>query len=628
MNVNSFTTVRVGDWARTNGAARQIALTQSKLGEAQKQLATGRRLTSPSDAPADAAIAQQLRRTLEIRAGYQSNLNKADSVLGRADGALSSVADLLREAKSLGLSALGDGAIESEREAAALAIRAIERQLLSLANTNIDGVSIFGGGRGVSEPFVDAGGGIKFVGGESELRALIGERGASVDLLVDAESVFGSISRRVGDAGLTPQLTAATRLADLRSANGEGVSRGSFRLSNAGATATIDLTQADTIGDVISQINASGVGVAASITGNNEIQLNGVDITITDTGGTIARDLGLVTQTPTPSLTGGDLQPKLTVHTPLVDLRGGAGVDPTGFTIRNGSAVDNVSFAGLATVGDLLNRLNDSPAHVAATISDDGSSLRLRNPVQGVALTVQENGGTSTADLGWLTFTANDPLTDLNGGRGVRTDPAVADLQLTDTGGIGFEVDLDGTATVQDVIDAINTAATSAGSTLSAAFDPATPGVRLTNVAAISDAGSGNAVTDLGLDLTIAAGVLSGRDVNAVSNEGVFGHLRALAEALERDDGVEASLALLRLEQDEVTAIDARGEVGTRVREIQQRIDYLSDEEVVTRDLLSRVEDIDYATAVLEYQTLQTSLQAQLQTTAQLLGLSLFDFLR
>ncbi len=631
MNVNSFSQVRVGELARTNGAARQISLTQSRLSQSQLQLTTGRRLNTPSDAPADAAVAQQLRRALEMRAGYESNLNHADSLLGRADGALDSVAGLLREARSLGMAALGDGAIESERHAAALALRAIERQLLDVANTNVDGVAIFGGGgggRGTDQPFVSAGGGIKFVGGESKLGAVVGERGASIDLLVGAETVFGSISRRVGDADLTPQMTAATRLDDLGGARGEGMSRGSLLLSNGGATATIDLVDADTIGDVVSRINASGVGVTATITANNEIQLAGASVTVAQAGGTIAADLGLVTSTPSASVTGADLQPRLTVHTPLADLRGGAGFDPTGFTLQNGNTTDTIDFIGLTTVGDLLNRLNDSPANVAASISDDGGTLRLRNPVQGVALTVRENGGTTAADLGWLTFTADDPLADLNGGRGVRTDPVGADLQLTDTGGIGFAVDLDGATTVQDAIDAINTAATAAGSTLTAAFDPTTPGLSLTNIAAISDVGTGNAVTDLGLSADVAAGVLTGADVNQVTSEGVFSHLRELAEALERGDTTGATRALSSLEADESTAIDARGEVGTRVREVQQRLDYLADEELVTRDLLSRVEDVDYATALLEYQTLQTSLQAQLQTTAQLLGLSLFDFIR
>jgi flagellin-like hook-associated protein FlgL len=61
---------------------------------------------------------------------------------------------------------------------------------------------------------------------------------------------------------------------------------------------------------------------------------------------------------------------------------------------------------------------------------------------------------------------------------------------------------------------------------------------------------------------------------------------------------------------------------------VQDRRDRLAETDLTRRELLSRLEDADYSATILEYQTLQNSLQAQLQTSAQLLNLSLFDFLR
>ena len=61
---------------------------------------------------------------------------------------------------------------------------------------------------------------------------------------------------------------------------------------------------------------------------------------------------------------------------------------------------------------------------------------------------------------------------------------------------------------------------------------------------------------------------------------------------------------------------------------METRLERIEDENLVTHEMLSRIEETDYSAAVLEFQSLQTSLQASLQTTGQLLGISLFDFLR
>ena len=620
MNINGFTTVRVGEQHRTAEAARAIGRTQAALAEAQREVSTGKRVERLSDAAADGAAAMQLRRAMEAMAAHRDGLQHADATLATADDATQRAVDLLRQARQVGLSSLGTEATDEERHGAAEELDAIRSQLLSIANTDADGVAVFGGANGADRPFVVDGGGVRYVGGEGTTRAAVGPRGATIDMLVDAHKVFGSVSRRVGGAAdLNPAVTAETRLNDLGGARGEGVSRGSIRLVNAGAEATIDLTDADAVGDVVDRINASGVGVTASIVGGG-ITLTGASVTVEEAGGTTAADLGL------PG--GDDLDARITVHTPLTDLNGGAGLGGGGFTITNGAASDTIGLAGLTTVGDLLARLEDSPANVDASIADDGRSLLLRNPVQGTELRVAEGANTTAADLGWLTFTGGDPLSDLNGGRGVRLDPDGPDLRLIDGGGVAFDVDLDSAATIDDAVTAINDAALAAGATTTAAFDPILPGLRLTGVSNVTALGRSQAAGDLGLDAPIVAGDLAGRDVNPVTSEGVFGHLAALSEALRGDDAAAATRAMEGIEWDERQATLARGEVGTRLREVQDRTERLADEEVATRGLLGRIEDADFATSVLEFQTLQNSLRAQLQTTGQALNLSLFDYLR
>src|SRR5690606_23201211 len=159
------------------------------------------------------------------------------------------------------------------------------------------------------DPYALAGDGVRFFGSDRALSNIVGD-GAEMGLLMAGSDIFGGASLRVGDADLTPAVTGATRLADLAGARGEGVARGSIRITNAGSAAVIDLSAADTVDDVLNAINASGIGVTASIVGGNAIQLSGAAVTVSEAGGTTAASLGLL-KPPGAIVTGDDLGARL-----------------------------------------------------------------------------------------------------------------------------------------------------------------------------------------------------------------------------------------------------------------------------------------------------------------------------
>ncbi len=627
--MNITPTARVGELQRSVGSANQIGRTQVALAQASERLSTGKQVIRPSDAPGDAGASLQIRRNLELDVGYDRSLAHADRMLSRTDNALGELTELIREARQIGLANTGDQATQDERDGAATVLRTLERQMLAIANTVEGGIALFGGDNGTTEPFTAAAGGIRFNGGDDAPAGRIDGTGRGIDFLAKPSDVFGGNSRRVGTADLDPVVTAATRLSELAGARGQGVERGSIRITNAGATAIVDLSDADTVGDIMSRIDASGIGVTTSLSATpGNITINGGSVTVGELGQATAADLGLVQTTPSATVAGAGLDRTITPQTPLADLNGGAGT-PTGtFTINNGATATTIDTSGLTTVEDLLNVVNASGVGVDATISDDGTRLLLRNAVQGTAMTVSDTSGTAAEQLGWLTFTEQDALSEFNGGRGVRLDGNGADLRFVDPANVSFEVDLSGAAAAVDVIAAINTAAAAAGASTVASFDPAAPGFVLTNVTTASTVGDSQALVDLGLDNAAAANTITGRDVNAVAIDGPFSHLRSLISGLTLGNFAEAQQALERLEASEQQAISTRGEVGGRLQEVEQRRTRLADGEVVQLELLSRIEDIDYAQAVTEYQSLQTSLQAQLQATSRLLGQSLFDYLR
>jgi len=63
------------------------------------------------------------------------------------------------------------------------------------------------------------------------------------------------------------------------------------------------------------------------------------------------------------------------------------------------------------------------------------------------------------------------------------------------------------------------------------------------------------------------------------------------------------------------------------VQELESRQNRLDDENLAAKSLLSSMEDTDFTDAITRFQTLQTALQASLQSAGKILNLSLMDFL-
>ena len=631
---------RVSNNLRTSITTQNLLGTQTRLLKVQNQLATGKQLSTPSDNPGSAAIIQSIRKMLEQRDAYLANLKFAQSQLGTVDTTLGELTDLLREADQIASANVGSDVSADARASAAAIIGRIYSQAFSLANRQFEGAYLFAGDRSTAPPFVESGGGVKFVGSTNVLKNDFDE-GATLAFMVDGNEVFGALTTRIqGTEDLTPVVTGATRLADLRGATGSGVRLGSIVLGNGSTAATVDLSRTDTLEDVADAINAAGVGgITASITGDRLTLTGGGgdDITVQESaGGTTAADLGIARAVGAGAgapLNGQPLQAKVTPLTRLADLRGGAGLDLSGLNITNGQTAQTIDLSSAVTVEDLLNAVNGSTVNVRAAIADDGRRINLLNPTQGVPLTVGENGGATAEQLGIRSFAPGSKLSEFNDGRGIRGVDGV-DFTVTDSTGVAFGVDLGAAQTVQDVLDAINTAAGLAGAGVSATLATTGNGIVLTDIAggagtlSVANAPFSRAVDDLGLDAPAAGNVIAGRDTNAVESRGMFANLIALQNALRGNDQRAITQSAERLKGDLDRIIRVRGETGARVQELEDRQQRLEDQNITTRALLAEIEDVDFADAITRFQTLQTALQATLQTAGATLNLSLLDFLQ
>jgi len=202
---------------------------------------------------------------------------------------------------------------------------------------------------------------------------------------------------------------------------------------------------------------------------------------------------------------------------------------------------------------------------------------------------------------------------------------------VTRQDGTTFQVEIGSAQTIQDVIDAINTA--DAGGGVTASFATQGNGIVLTDTTtgpgqlSVTSINFSTAAKDLGLDQAASGGTLTAKDTNQIEVPGVFGNLQKLRQALEASDQQGITAAAEGLKEDYDRIVRVRGETGARVQELESRQTSLSGENLSTTNLLSSLKDTDFTEAISRFQTLQTALQASMQTTARVLNLSLMDFL-
>ncbi len=631
---------------RSNLTVDALRANQREVFVNQVRIASGRSFVTPSEDPAAASQAFGFNNLMARQLQFAENIQIGGSVLREADNAINEVNALLIEAQTIASQNLSNLTTADERAAEAELIAAIRQQLVNVGNRTFNGRYIFGGRQTKSAPFVDAPGGIAYLGDLGDLNVRIAE-GMIEAVNIPGNQLFGALSGSIsGQADLSPALTADDRLEDLRGAAGRGIRAGQLLFAEQGrGSFTVDITPADTIGDVVELINRAAQDAGSTVTASLGsvglvITPGGAPLTIDDqSSGATAADLGIKTgDAITSALTGADLGPRLTRLTPVDSLGGGeAAVDLTGgLLVTNGNQQVIVDLSDAQTVQDIINTINNTGLFVLARINDAGTAIDVFNQVSGTRLTIAESEGTTAGNLGLRSMDFGTELSRLNFGRGISLVAGEDDLRITGKDGVTeVDVNLDGAQTIGDVIELINEAAGEAGTSIEASLPPG-GGILIADSSGgdgavrVSRLNLSTAADDLGL--MVAAdpdtGELIGEDVGAARANGILDVLIQLENALRADDDHGITSAGERLEGVVEDVIRVHGVVGARSRAMEAKLEQMQDAVVTTETLLSQVEDLDFTDAITRLQLAQTILQASLMTTSQLQRLSLLDFIR
>lgn len=298
---------------------------QAKVQHTQQQLATGKRVLSPSDDPAAAVQILDITEKLAQIDQYNRNGNMAEGQLALEESVLGDVGNVLQRVRELIVQANNASQSPDTRASAATEVAARLDELLALANTrDASDEFIFGGFQSATEPFVRQGDTFSYQGDDGQ-RMLQLSANSKVAVRDTGKDVFLSIPTGNGVFAVQANpANAGNAVAGSRSATGA-----------VNEAYTLAFTQASPTDPITYQVLDS----SAAVVGSGDYTA-GASIAIA--GATIQFD--------------------------------GVPADGDSFEIAPSAKQD--LFTSLQTIVDSLNSAGATPAEVAALNNQLGESLQ------------------------------------------------------------------------------------------------------------------------------------------------------------------------------------------------------------------------------------------------------------
>ncbi|MYL24624.1 flagellar hook-associated protein 3 [Halomonas alkaliantarctica] len=144
---------------------------QSDFLNVSKQIASGRRVVTPSDDPQAASRAVVVDQSLAITQQFADSRVSARNSLGQAESVLNSVGDAITKAKTLLVQASNDTLSDADRQSVASELRGVYETIIGQANaTDGNGRYLFGGFQEDVPPFEKNNSGNIQYNGDSNVR--------------------------------------------------------------------------------------------------------------------------------------------------------------------------------------------------------------------------------------------------------------------------------------------------------------------------------------------------------------------------------------------------------------------------------------------------------------------------
>ena len=159
-------------------ATTQMSNAMNALSKSQAQIATGKQILNPSDAPDQAAMMARIKATIARQDNYSKALDTVQARLDLESTTLSSASDVLVRIKELAIQATNGTQGTVSRTAIATEMQGLRNQLLSLANArDTTGNYIFAGSKVSTPAFqADTMGAVSYQGDQTRMNIAVGDQ--------------------------------------------------------------------------------------------------------------------------------------------------------------------------------------------------------------------------------------------------------------------------------------------------------------------------------------------------------------------------------------------------------------------------------------------------------------------
>ena len=402
----------------------QVQYDQTELFRLQTQLSTGRRFEMPSEDPVSSMRIIDIQRLIERKKQVYSNVATNQSYLNATDVALSDISGLLADVRGTAIAAVGTTATDIERQAAAQQVGQMIQQLVDTGNQKFRGRYLFAGSVTQVQPFRMTGfGAVEYLGNQGDIKSYADLNNLFKTNLTGDEA-FGAVSAVVeGQTDLQPVVRYGSRLDDM--CGGRGISPGSISIGDGTTTSIINISSAETMGDVAQLLVANppqGNRIEVEITPQGfRMRLDSGNLTVCEVGGgTVARELGILQETGigTDYIESRDLDPILKNTTRLDDAFGAKAQAVIRSVGDDNDIIIRADSPGNAYNGFNISFTDTAPAAGSETVTYDAGAKTLVIGIKAGETTAAQVVAAVNDDATCPFSAQVDPLDDVHEGEG------------------------------------------------------------------------------------------------------------------------------------------------------------------------------------------------------------------
>jgi flagellar hook-associated protein 3 FlgL len=327
---------------------------QNELSEAQTRLTSGKRVIRASDDPAAAARAERALAGVMRSETSQRTVEASRVAMTQTESAIADAGELLQQAREALVAAGNASYSDAERQALSNKLRGIREQLFNVANRS-DGAGshLFAGQGATQPPFVDAAGGVQFLGVSGQA---LTEPGTGLPLTNDGAATW--LQARTGNGVFETRAGAGV--------NGAWIDAGQVTDPSALTGSTYSLNFSVSAGvttyAVLKDGNPTAV-VAAPYVSGQAITVDGMSAGVS---GAPASGDSFQLAPSTPTLSVFDTLDKAVADLAAIGRTAAQRLQANGDSLRNIDSVMATMGAARSLAGSAMNRADNEDDRLAA----------------------------------------------------------------------------------------------------------------------------------------------------------------------------------------------------------------------------------------------------------------------